>query len=792
MTLKSVLILLGTLLLITALSFTYVLRSSLPVEDASINIAGLHAPVSVNLDKLGIPSIEASNRTDAYRILGYLHARDRLFQMELMRRKSAGRLAEIFGERLLKLDVSQKDYVLEIAAKNIVSALPAAQKQVLDAYVAGINAWISSENVLPPEFVALNLHPEPWRAEDSLLVALGMFQNLNGHEQDERMVSVMEQALPKTLVNFLTPDTDIYATVLVGGFDSRRPAQAIPVHEFAELNAQTESLTQTAVDIDHVIAGSNNWVVAGSKTLNGKAMLANDMHLGLNAPNIWYRTELRYGDHYFNGVTLPGVPSPIVGSNQYVAWGFTNVTGDLLDLITLEINPKNPEEYRIPQGWQRFDKSQTIIKVKNSHDVLLEQRTTRWGPVSSKLLLDKPVVIKWTALDPAAVDLGLLDMDGVKTTQEAMTLINKAGGPAQNVVFADQDGHIGWTYMGRFPNRKGFDGMTSRSWADARLNWEGFIPDEQLPRLFDPPEGFIVTANNRTVGREYPFVIGHNWSLGYRAHRITELLRQSNNISEQEMLEIQLDTRSEVFEFYRQLALTLLNSSTRNDALIEQSRQALLAWDGHMHKDSKGAALLSVFRHKLADLVFAKVVARCNELDPDFHYAWREMETPLRDILQARPKGVLPAQYQDDWEKAILEVLNSSAQDLQHRFPEQTLDQLNWGTFNRVAQQHPFSKSIPQLTDILDIAHFESPGCAGNCVRAMTSDHGASERLVLAPADPEQGILEMPGGQSGHPFSAHYRDQQQDWLEGNATPFLPGNKVHHLQFQPIESVKLLN
>jgi penicillin amidase len=776
--------LLLTLSLIVATGLFYLFYTSLAIEDGEVKLSDLKNSASVRADSLGIPSINAANRDDAYQVLGFLHARDRLFQMELMRRKSAGRLAEIFGSKAADFDKSQRDYQFEQAAGKIVSALPANQKQVLDAYVAGVNAFIYQTKMLPPEFIALDFRPEPWRAEDSILVALGMFQTLNGQEHDERMVTVMEKALPKELVEFLTPDTDVYATVLLGGSDSHRPAQPVPVSAFAALDAIPGKLAKGSVDVDSSIAGSNNWVVAGKKTLDGRAIVANDMHLSLNAPNIWYRAELRYAGQYLNGVTLPGVPLLIVGGNKNVAWGFTNVTADLLDLISLDINPDNSQEYLSPQGWLTFTKKSAIIRVKDGSDIPIELRSTVWGPVSSKPLLGHSVAVKWTALETAAVNLGLLDMDKVTSVKEAMTVLNQAGGPPQNVVLADRTGHIGWTYMGRFPKRKGFNGMASRSWADASTAWDGFIPPEQLPRLYDPPEGFIVTANNRTLGRDYPYVIANNWALGYRAHRITELLRASNGITEQDMLHMQLDTRSEFYEFYRQLALQELTAVKRNEGIVHQSEQVLRAWDGSMHIDSKGAALLTAFRTKLAEALFAKVVARCKQYDPNFSYAWREMETPLRQLLTQRPKGVIPAQYNDDWLAFILETLNSAAKDLQSRYPGIELAKLNWGTVNRIAQHHPFSKSLPVLGVFLDLGDFESPGCANVCVSVMSKEHGASERLVLAPAHPENGILEMPGGQSGHPLSRHYRDQQKFWQEGKTAPFMPGKFLHTLHFQP--------
>jgi penicillin G amidase len=760
----------------------FLVYASLPIENGKIKLSGLSANAKVNADNLGIPFIHAANRHDAFRILGYLHARDRLFQMELMRRKSSGTLAELFGEKAINLDIIQRDYRLEFTAQQVVSSLPDYQKSALNAYVAGINSYIEQNKILAPEFLAVNFRPEPWRLEDSILVALGMFQTLNGHEQAERMVSVMKKALPSALVNFLTPDTDIYAKPLLGGSESHRPPQPIPLSEFSALDIQIDDIAVNGVSTTGYLAGSNNWVVAGGKTNHGGAMVANDMHLGLNVPNIWYRAALQYGEQTLSGVTLPGLPVIVVGGNHHVAWGFTNVSADLLDLIKLDINPQDDQQYLTPQGWRNFDKVTSIINVKGGKQKTLELRSTIWGPVSSNPLLGQPVVIKWAALQPAAIDLGLMDMDTADSVQQAITVFNKAGGPPQNVVIADREGHIGWTYMGRFPKRHGFDGLTSLSWSNSERYWDGFIPADQLPRLVDPPEGYIVTANNRTLGRDYPYVIGYNWELGYRAHRITELINEAGKLSEQDMVAIQLDTRSELFSLYRDIALQTLDFIPNNK--YQSFKQVLQSWDEYMNADSKGAALLVAFRNKLAEGVFAKVVAQCRQLDPQFTYSWHEMETPLRQILVSKPGGVLAKSFNDDWQQFFTKSLISVIEELTKNYPEIALDQLKWGETNHIKQQHVFSKNFPQLSGLLDMDQFESGGCINFCVKVLSNNFGASERLVLSPGFPEFGILQMPGGQSGHPLSKHYRDQQANWQVGKASAFLPGAVADTLVFQP--------
>lgn len=775
------------LTLLLAATFGGLLLASLPDQDGQIELAGLNAEVTVTADQLAVPNISADNRYDAFRSLGFLHARDRLFQMELMRRNSAGRLAELFGQVAVAHDRKQRGYQFSKAAEQAVADLPDEQRRVLKAYVAGVNAYIDQAKVLPPEFLLLRHKPEPWCEQDSMLVVLGMFQVLNGQEQDERMVSVMEKALPAELVHFLTPDTDPFAGPLLGG-GPRRFSDAVPVKAFAALDDANRQIAFNAVDADSVVAGSNQWAVGASKAADGRAMIANDMHLGLGVPNIWYRAELHYQTSHLFGVTLPGVPAVIAGGNDQVAWGFTNVTGDFLDLIRLEINPDNPQQYLTPRGWLPFQQYREVIRVKDGENVEFELRETIWGPVSEQALLGQAVAVKWLALERFALDLGLLAMDGAQNVEQAMAVMNRSGAPPQNVVLADSQGHIAWTYMGRFPHRQGFDGLVSRSWAAGELGWQGYIPADDLPRVTDPAQGFIVTANNRTVGSDYPYVIGHNWALGYRAYRVAELLRSGDKLDERDLLAIQLDTRAAVYDFYRDLALVELSEQAEQDAELQEIESALQAWDGQMAKDSVGAVFLQEFRQNLAVEVFGKIVAACQTVEPQFQYAWREMETPLRLLLTQRPAGVLSAHYRDDWRQLLMDTLRRTAQALHARYPEKSLTQMTWGKVHAVSVQHPFGNLSPLLAKLLNMPVFAADGCASVCVKVMAQNHGASERMVLSPAHPEAALFHMPAGQSGHFLSPHYRDQQNLWQQGEASAMRSNEVVHSLLFKPKAAV----
>lgn len=759
---------------------------SLPRQDGEIRLPGLSAPAAVESDGKAIPTVSARTREDALRALGYLHARDRLFQMDLMRRKSAGRLAEIFGEKALAMDRGQRVFQFQRAAETIAANLPEAQQTALAAYTGGVNAYIDGAREFPPEFRVLRYRPEAWRPTDSLLVALGMFQTLSDQEHDERMVTAMERFLPADVVAFLTPDTDEYTHALLGGDESRRPARPVPVESIAGLieEAGGAKLARTGVQPEPIAIGSNNWAVGGTKTADGRAMVANDMHLPLSVPNVWYRARLLYTETDVSGVTLPGVPSVVVGSNGHVAWGFTNVEGDFLDLVRLETNPANPAEYRAPEGWRRYATRAETVAVKDGQSATVELKSTIWGPVSPVTLLGDPVALHWTALDPKAVNLGLMDMDRAATLEQAMAILNRTGAPPQNVVLADERGRIAWTYMGFYPRRVGLDGSASRSWANTGIGWDGYIPPEELPRITDPAAGFLATANNRTLGKEYPYVIGHGYSNGYRAYRIAEQLGARSRLTETDLLNLQLDTVSEFYEFYRRLALATLDEAAlpAEPGLVE-ARQAIREWNGRLDPDSLGIGLLVRWRQDLAKALFAPLVARCVAADPDFAYQWREQETPLRALLAQRIPETLPDRRHTDWQGFLLDSLKGSAARLAQEQSGTRLSELSWGQINHVAIRHPFSRNFPAAGWLLDMPE-TAGGCNSFCLKVLHDVHGASERMVVSPKHPEDGILHIPGGQSGHPFSPHYRDQESAWAEGKPLPFLPGKTEHRLNFTP--------
>jgi penicillin amidase len=767
----------------------WVLHKALPQLGGTAKLNRLTAEVRVHTDAHGIPVIDAANRADAVRALGYVTARDRLFQMELMRRKSAGRLAEIFGDRALDSDIKTRTYGFQREAKAILAKLPPAHRHYLQSYAEGVNSYMAESGRLPFEFSVLAYQPEPWTAEDSLLAVLGMCETLTaGEERSERMLSVMEKTLPDAAVRFLTPDTDPYTESLLKQAESLRPAQAIPVEALATAlahqPADKAALAQAVRQSDFMI-GSNAWAVSGKLTWDGRAILANDMHLGLSVPNIWYRVELNYGDTHAAGVILPGTPLLVVGSNRHIAWGATNLTGDFLDLVRLETDAEHPDQYRVGDQWQRFDEYPETILVKGGEAKQIVVKQTIWGPVAGQPLLDQPVAIHWAALDADAVNANLFDLEQSGTLEQAVKIVNSTGAPQLNVLLADDKGRIAWTLMGKIPKRFGNDGLVSRSWADGRAGWNGYVEPEDLPRVIDPPEGILASANDRRLGKNYPYVIGHQFGNGYRAYRITRQLTQMSKIGEWAMFDLQLDTESEFYIFYQQLALTSLTpEAIAAQPDLAEARDYLLAWDGRADVGSRGFALLVEFRKQLIESVFTPFLAASRDADKNFSYAWTYIDTPLQALLNEKPPQTLPdAAHYRNWDGFILGQLKHSIQQVQAQQPGAALMELNWGRLNKVKQSHPFSRALPVLSALLDMPGEALSGCAF-CIRAAGPGFGAGERLVVSPGHFDDAILHMPGGQSGQPLSPYYRDQQDYWLKGLPMPLSAGKPEYSLLLQP--------
>ncbi len=532
--------------------------------------------------------------------------------------------------------------------------------------------------------------------------------------------------------------------------------------------------------------GSNAFAVGTAKTRDGRTILANDIHLGLSVPNIWYRAELHYRDKSLSGLTLPGVPLVIAGSNGHVAWGLTSVEGDFADLVAIEEEPGAPGYYRTPQGSVPFGTRSETIHVRGKANEILDVRTTIWGPVLPEPLLGRPVAAHWTALDPEATDLSLSDLAQVKTVTGAIALVHRAGGPPLNVLLADDSGNIGWTILGKIPKRFGMDGLFSESWADGSKGWDGYVSPDEIPSIVNPPSGYIVSANNRMLGAEYQGVIGHDFSSGFRAWRIAELLNRRNATGERDMLAIALDTGTEFYRYYQNIALEALAGGDSPGVYSNANlRRYIEAWDGRADTESRGLALLAEFRAELVKAVLAPLLAKCRDIDPSFQYRWNNADLPVQQIIGSGRTDLLPGEGMfRDWNGFLRAVLVRSAQQLMQRMGARSLAEIRWGDVSRVEVHHPLADGIPVLGPLLNMPDVPLPGCF-YCIRSAQGAHGATERMVVAPGHESEALLHMPGGQSGQPSSPHYSDQQQDWVEGRPSAFSDlGPPRHRLVLAP--------
>lgn len=765
------------------------LRDSLPVYTGETTISGLTAPVTIRRDVQAVPIIEGAAALDVMTAQGFVHSQERFFQMDLARRYAAGELAEVVGPPMLATDRTMRHHRFRSVAAAVVAALTPEDRAILDAYVRGVNAYLAQAAAPPPEYALLNAKPAPWTAEDSILVILSMYDALHREASVEARMGVMQEAMPAELVAFLTPDTTRDDSPLIlepDGTNGHRPA-LIPAPEIIDLRTRTTADAAAAWLMDDLIeprpllAGSNNWAVAGTRTTDGRAIVANDPHLMLAAPVLWYRCELAWPGHRAVGVSLPGVPWIVIGSTDHLAWGVTNATADFQDWIIVEVDPDDPSRYRTPQGWEPFGEIVETIRVRGGADEPLTLRATRWGVVQAMDHRGRPMVLRWTAHDPAMTNLGLMRMINARTLEEGLAVARAWRGPSQNVVMADATGRIGWVISGGYPNRAGFSGKFPESWADGSKGWNGELPEHLRPQVIDPPSGVVFTANNRTSSLAQSRRLSSMWAGPDRAKRIAMMLSSARKpFSESDLLDMQLDTRVTPLEAYQALALRLLDGV--EDAELAQARQAIAAWSGEAEVDQPGLPLLNAWQRRVRTRVLTPIMRECTAIDPSFRYGWYLADEVVARLLEERPDHLLAPGF-ETWDSLLLTCLREAIADLKRAQPPLPID-ATWGQVNRAAIRHPVAEAAPPfLRGMLGMPEDPLPGHP-DAVRVAAPTFGASMRLVVSPGRAADGFLQLPTGQSGHPLSPHFRDQHRAWLEGRPTPLRPGEIVHTFTLAP--------
>ena len=761
-------------------------RRSLPQLSGELPVAGLSAPLHLERDALGIPVIRGENRFDVAYGLGFAHGQDRFFQMDLMRRQGAGELAALFGPRLLRYDRSLRRHRFRSQVERHFRSLSEAQQSVLGAYAAGVNRGLGSLRARPFEYLLLRAVPEPWKAQDSLLVQLAMFQALQDSQGDyDRLLSRLKGALPPEVYDFLTPWSTAWDSAAVEA--AAGGVSPVPGPEICSL--EDRSWTHRAAVAPapaKTLGASNAWAVSGPRTASGKALLAADMHVPLTVPNLWYRASFDWtdagGERRVSGITLPGSPLMVAGSNGSVAWAFTNSRVDATDLIEVEEVSGRPGWYRTPEGPRPFETFTETIPVKGEEPETVEVRWTRWGPVMQGK--GEILALRWVAHKENAVNLELLAMETAHDVDEALAVAQRSGLPALNFLVADRFGDIGWTLAGRLPRRAAEpSGRELISWQAVSAGWSEWLAGEEIPRRVRPESGLLWNANNRAVGGEELARLGDgNYVLAARAGQIEDQLRSLERATVGDMLDIQLDDRALFLERWQRLLLEVLAQEPCEARPRRcEFRRLVEAWGGRAAVDSAGYTLVRQFHRRLSTMLSDLILEGCGrgpggEPVPYFD-EFGQADGPLWRLVEERPRHLLPASY-DSWRDLFLEAVDAVISEEEIALPER-----HWGHRNRLAMGHFFGGMLPFLGRWLNMSPAPLPGDA-YMPRVQAPGYGSSQRLAVSPGLEGEGYFHMPGGQSGHPLSRHFRDGHEAWIRGEATPFLPGEPVNVLVLRP--------
>jgi penicillin amidase len=786
------------------------LRASLPQLEGTATLAGLSAPVTVTRDTLGVPTITGASRADAARALGFLHGQDRFFQMDLQRRQPAGELSALVGARAFEVDAEIRVHRFRQVVEQAYARTEPAWKATLDAYAAGVNAGLQALATPPFEYLMLRTAPEPWKPEDSLLTVLAMFISLQGRQAIfEQTNQQLRDGLPEPLFRFLTVVGSEWDAPAAGTLDARPP---VPGPEVADLRAAagTHAASRWS-DLPHPLSskaslraitaeeasiiGSNNWAVDAAHSASGHALVANDMHLNIGVPNIWYRASMAFPDPAeplkvlrLTGVTLPGLPVAVVGSNGYVAWGFTNTGGDWSDLIRIEPDPHDASRYLTPEGPRLFDIGEEPVPIKDAAPRSVTLRATVWGPIVWKDAAGREYAQRWLAHDPTLLAADLSRPERTRTVDEMMAAFAGLGLPNQNVTMADASGRVAWTIGGAIPRRRGLDGFTPESWADGRRGWDGYLEPGEFPRIADPQSGRIWTANAPVVAGQRLAALGDGgYADGIRARIIRDRLMAAPKATARQMLDLQLDNTALFLERWRTVALDALSlpaaasPADRQASRAEFRRLVDSTWSGHASPESVAYRLVRAFRTQVVREVLTFATAPAAARDPAFDYT-RSLRTegPVWALVATRPVHLLDPRFAS-WDDLLIAAIDATIVEL--TTGGRTLEGRTWGEFNRALIQHPLAAAVPQIHRWLNMPEDPLPGDVYT-PRAHSPRAGPSERMVVSPGHEEEGILHMPTGQSAHPLSPYFGAMHRAWVEGQPVPFLPGPALHTLTLIP--------
>jgi len=769
---------LPALLLVLVCFASYPNAGNTAPQQQAIQIQGIKARITIRRDERGIPYVEAQNDEDLYFGQGYAIASDRLWQMDLFRRTARGELAEVLtaGPNNIALDQDKlhRTYGFTQAAEAEFAKASPQTRAILEAYARGVNAYAASldPKSMPPEFQILQYSFRPWTPVDTYAVGNIFFEALS----DTWRLDVMRQALsvlPAEKRAELLPETSPI-DVLVYGKDSQsransaetKPALVSP-ETLAKL-AHNQAVAAAALDrigfYAEGLAASNNWVVSGKRTVSGKPLLSNDPHLRATAPSIWYMVHLTAPGVRVAGISSPGLPGVIIGHNDRIAWGCTNVSPDVQDLYIEKFDPDNPKRYQTPSGWRDAVVRREEIKVRKGfasaeHDVVTHEVTvTRHGPIIFEGD-GKRYALRWTALDPSKNnrDVEQYSLNRARNWKEFNQAVESFPGPTQNIVYADVDGHIGYHAAGAIPIRKSGDGSVPYDGSTDAGEWTSYIPTSKLPAVFDPPSEMIVTANQRIVGTDYPYFLTRAWAPPYRARRIWDLLNEKPKLSTEDFRRILGDVYSIAGASFAQEAVKALRPKLKpEDQKLRATLDAFEKWDGRVNAESTVAPIVSQMR-----LAFRSKILTA-ALGPDLvrNYGWPNFDTTLDRLLKDQPAAWLPKEF-SSYADLLRASYDDAIRNLTNRLgPDQT--KWTWGDLVKTRFQHPLA-AAPLIGSQFAIPSFPINGTAGSLGATVNVGADVSMRLIADTSDWDKTQQGITLGESGLPKSPHWSDQLADW-----------------------------
>ncbi|HET7229802.1 MAG TPA: penicillin acylase family protein [Longimicrobium sp.] len=774
-------VLIGIVLLVVLLAVGarwYVGRAEAdPTQDAVLT--GLHGNVEVWRDSLGVPHVWAQDDEDLFRAVGYVHAQDRLWQMELFRRVADGRMAEVLGAPLVDTDRFLRTVGMGRAAAEGERALDPESRRMLQAYADGVNAWIDHHpGPLPPEFLALRFRPEHWTVRNTVAIGKIMSWDLADWNVGLDLQRAIDAVGPE-LARDLYPGDPAWGTTILGndaqweGKGAAAPIApgvrppAVPADSTPRARGaavplpRVPQLAMELLDGVSFTRASNSWVIGGSRTRSGKPILANDTHLALRAPSLWYLAAIHGKTIDAAGMMIPGAPAVAIGHTRRVAWGYTNAMIDDVDFFVEEVNPADSTQYRTPGGWARFEAREETIQVKGAAPVIQRVRVTRHGPVLSdvdKRVPGKVLAMRWTSQFPTTEMTALLGMNRAGNAGEFTRALHGFNNPHQNVVFADVDGNFGYWMGGRVPIRRGGNGLLPVAGWTGEGDWTGWLGFDQHPHALNPAAGFVVTANNRQLpaGAGYPYLIGGNWAEPYRAQRITEMVRAGHGLTAADVAKQQMDVRDAMALRYKRFAV-------RGAQLAGDSAAAreLNAWPGDASTDSHAAALFYVWLEELRHRI------------GDDEFRGKPVYFPRSALEAVLERG--GGAWVDDVTTPKAETLDDHLAAAM-RAAVATVGARTWGELHVTQIDHPLGVvSALNRALGLNIGPFPNAG-SGNTVKVagyggrtppFVNRYGPSQRHVVDMADVDgDGGFVIPTGESGIPTSRHYRDQTPMWRTG--------------------------